>query len=390
MINIFVPIVEDVERFSEFVSKHTENTTHIFVGIRASLKDKFVVSNKNIEIHVFDDKTKKEEMINSLQKCEREKGALLVIRRPISEDEFQSLTNTTADIATLKPLQNKFVSWMKKVTKSIIRKVFAFSYFDDISAVYFSEYLHELISSCPNLSMASRIDKYVGIEIAEIETSLKPAKKDFNKLKTSLVLAGGIFLFLASIAATACIFVFVKNIRAIYVVLVIAMLFFTFILFAISLVNFLRTLSVGTLEYNSGNEIELIKPVSIEEEKSLEEDKPRKPRTPRKKNNAEKNLTGEEVLVSTSTEKPEAKRKTTAKSGSKSQTVKTAKSSGTKKSTAQTKEKAKSGTKSSSAKSVAKSSATKTKSAQTGKNLNKSGKTSSTKQNSKQNKTKKE
>ena len=59
MINIFVPIVEDVERFSEFVSKHTENTTHIFVGIRASLKDKFVVSNKNIEIHVFDDKTKK-------------------------------------------------------------------------------------------------------------------------------------------------------------------------------------------------------------------------------------------------------------------------------------------------------------------------------------------
>ena len=69
MINIFIPIIENVEGFCEFIAKHKEKEAHIYVGIRKSLKEKFVSinNNNNVEIHIFDDKAKKEEIINELQ-----------------------------------------------------------------------------------------------------------------------------------------------------------------------------------------------------------------------------------------------------------------------------------------------------------------------------------
>lgn len=373
MINIFVPIIEDVEAFSDFVSKHNENDVRIFVGIKKSLKEKFVVPNKNIEIHIFDDRTKKEEMINALQRCEREKGALLVVRRPLSDEEYRALTSANADITTLKPHQNKFVSWLKRTAKKIIRKVFAFSYFDDISAVCLSENMHEFILSCPNLSMASRIDKYVGLEIEEIETNSKPTKKEYDKINTALLFAGGIFLLLASIVATICVFVYVEKIRALYVVLVIAMLFVALTIFAISLVSFLRTLAVGTIEYKVGTEIEIIKPVVPVIEEDKQEKSSKRTRTSRKKNAQD----GETLIVE-GEEKPKKKVATKEPAGSSKTNSGT---NGARKSTPKNKQNGSGNS------GNAKSSQTsKTKKTSASKNVNNSSKTSTTKRKTTQNK----
>ena len=66
MINVIVPIVEQPEKFSEFVEKHANEKTKFFVGVLENLRDKFSAYSKNIEIHTFSKKTKKEEIINSL------------------------------------------------------------------------------------------------------------------------------------------------------------------------------------------------------------------------------------------------------------------------------------------------------------------------------------
>lgn len=258
MINVFIPIVENVEAFSEFISKHNESSTRIYVGITEDLKEKLKVANENVEIHIFKSKTKKEDMLNSLQKVKRQKGGLLVIRRPLTDEEFQKLTTSSAEISTLKAHHNKFVTWIKNITRKIIKKVFAFNYFEDISAIFYSEFLHELICACPNLSMASRINKYVGVEVEEIETTLPSVKKDYSRLKNALVLTLGLFVLLATIAGTTCVFVFVNRIRALYVVLVIAMLFVALTIFALLLLNFTRTLAVGSLESTAPQEIEVI------------------------------------------------------------------------------------------------------------------------------------
>lgn len=277
MINIFIPIIENVEGFCEFIAKHKEKEAHIYVGIRKSLKEKFVSNNNNsnVEIHIFDDKAKKEEIINELQKIERQKGKLLVIRRPITDEEYTALTTSENEIATLRAHHNKFVTALKNFARKTIKKFFAFSFFEDISAICYSEFLHELISSCPNLSMATRINKYVGVDVGEIETQTTPVKKDYNKFKNAGLLSLAVFILGGSIAGAGCIFAFVSPIRAIFVVLVIAMLFVALTIFGILLVNYTRTITVGELEYKAAEPIEVIPGNFVVEE----EEKPMKKST---------------------------------------------------------------------------------------------------------------
>jgi len=268
MINIFVPIVENVEGFSEFVAKHKEKDKHIYVGIRKGLKEKFLYTNENIELHIFDDKSNKEEIINGLQKCQRAKGKLLVIRRPLTDDEFTKLTTSESEITTLKAHHNRFVSWFKNLARKTVKKFFAFSFFEDISAICYGEFLHEFVEACPNLSIATRINKYVGVDISEFETTTTPVKKEFSKTKTAIKFSLGALILGGAIAGAGCIFAFVNPLRVIFVVLVIAMLFVALMVFGMFVVNFVRTLAVGNLEYKAGNELEVVNAkISFEEEK---------------------------------------------------------------------------------------------------------------------------
>lgn len=268
MINIFIPIVENVEGFCEFVAKHKEKDKHIYVGIRKSLKEKFVITNDNVEIHIFDDKSNKEEIINGLQKCERVKGKLLLIRRPLTDDEYTALTTSESEITTLKAHHNKFVTWFKNLARKTVKKFFAFSFFEDISAICYGEFLHEFVESCPNLSIATRVNKYVGVDVEEIETTTPSVKKDYSKTKAGFKLATGCLILGGAIAGAGCIFAFVNPLRAIFVVLVLAMLFVALMVFGIFIVNYVRTVAVGNLEYKAGTEVEVLKAkISFEEER---------------------------------------------------------------------------------------------------------------------------
>lgn len=254
MINIIVPVVEDAENFAKFIGENKSKDAVFFVGITENMKKKFSVKGKNIKVFVFKNKSKREEILNSLHSHIVDTGKILIVRRPLTKEEFHSLTTSTKDITTLKAGHNKFVMTIKRIMKILVRKFFAFSFFDDISAICYGESMFQLLRVCPNLSMASRINKYVGLEMEEIETDEKQVKKDFNKSKSIIKLLLGTLFFLGSLAGGILVCIFTP-LKALIVILVIFWIFVALIIWFVSLVNFTRTLAVGDLRYGKAEEI---------------------------------------------------------------------------------------------------------------------------------------
>lgn len=254
MINIIIPIVENVEEFESFVKRIAGKNTKIFVGITESLAGKFKVDSKFVEVHVFSNKSNKEEIINSLHSCKLEKGKILIARRPLTDEEYLGISNSTKDIATLKARRSKLFNSIRDFGKSVVFRFFAFSYFEDISGICFGETMFNLLSVCQDLSTASRINRFVGVQVEEVETVTKPVKKDYSRLKNLCVLMLGILFFLGSVAGGVCTCIY-GPLEALIVISVIAWILISIVVMMIAIVNFTRTTAVGQLRFGRAEEI---------------------------------------------------------------------------------------------------------------------------------------
>lgn len=255
MISVIVPITKDVEEFSAFVSKYANKTTKFYVGITESLADKFSCKKANVEVHIYKDGAKVEEIVNALGSCERERGKLLIARRPLTDDEYTKLTSSDKDLVSLKAVKSKFVTSLKNFARKVIRKVFAFSYFEDISAICYGESMYELLSVCQNISNASRLNRYVGITVEEIETETKPVKKEYNKAENIFNLLLGTIFFVGTIVSIILLGVTLPKIKALFVVLMVLWIVIALVCQIVALVNFTRTVAVGQLDFGRVEEI---------------------------------------------------------------------------------------------------------------------------------------
>ncbi len=262
MINVIVPITQDVKDFEKFINAHSTNGVKFYVGITEDLAKSFHATN--VELHIFANNAKREEMINALHSCHFKKGKLMIARRPLSDEEFESLSSSSKDIATLKAKHNKMLTFFKKLAQKIIKKIFAFEYFEDISAVCYNENMFELLSVCSNLSKASRINKYVGVEVEEVVTAIKPVKKEYNRALNFLWFALGTLFFLGSVAGGILTCLFVPKLQALIVILVIFWILVALIIQGIAIVNFTRTLSVGQLDFGRAEELRVVKEKATE------------------------------------------------------------------------------------------------------------------------------
>ena len=265
--NIIVPIVENVEGFCKFIKENSSNDRIFVVGIRKNLLDKFKLKSKNVDLHVFDDKSKKEEIINALHSYCIQYTKLAVVRRPLLKDEFEKLVNSNYDISVVQRKRSKASRGFKNFVSGLIKRLFAFTYFDDISAICYNENMFDLISVCPNLSMATRINRYVGVDIDEIETEIEPVKKEYNKKKNILALCSGIGIFLASVAGIVLLSIFVKfNFLMLIIDLFMAIIGLSFLAF--SALTFARTIAVGDLRFEKATEIAVEKKEPAEKKKT--------------------------------------------------------------------------------------------------------------------------
>ncbi len=256
MINVIIPVVEDAESFSSFIQATSNADVKFFVGVRESLASKLTFKKKtNVELHVFSNSSNKEEIINSLHSCKMNKGKILVLRRTITEEEWTKLTSSSADVTTLKAKRIKFVQAIKNFGRMVVRKFFAFNFFEDISATCYGENMFELITVCANLSMATRVNRYVGIKIEEIETDKKPVKKQFSRWKTALLFTLWTLFMLGSIAGgvLVCVYTAITSLTILFVIfwMVVAIM-----IWLVAVINFTRTLAVGYLRYGRAEEIQ--------------------------------------------------------------------------------------------------------------------------------------
>ena len=254
MLNVIVPVTDHPEKFAEFIKKHAGKGVKFYVGITENLADKFAKIS-GVEVHVYKNGAKKEEIINALHKLQIAKGKLLVVRRPLDDEEFENLANSKAEVSSLCTHHNKFVAFFKNLARKIIKKVFAFMYFEDISAVCFAENMFELMSACPNLSMATRVNRYVGVELEEFETQNKPVGKEFNRLHATLWLMLSLLVSLGSIVGGILIFVFIPHLWAVYVLLVLSWWAVSVAVGLFGCIRFIRAITVGDLNFDEAEEV---------------------------------------------------------------------------------------------------------------------------------------
>lgn len=254
MINLIVPITENLEEYVEFVKKHNNKQTKIYVGLTEELHKSWK-KIPGVEVHIYNNEANREQILNALHKIPKKKGELFVVRRPLTDEEYENLVSSASDVSTLKRKHNKFVSFFKNLARNIIRKIFAFSYFEDISAVRYSEDMHELVESFPNLSMASRINRYVGLDVEEIETKQKPAQPLYDKFYNGMWLALAILFLVTSIFDGVLIFIMVPNIWVLWALLIIAWWIIALTILCVVLLKFTRTRAVGDLYYDFAEEI---------------------------------------------------------------------------------------------------------------------------------------
>ena len=193
-------------------------------------------------------------MINSLHSLKLKKGRIMVVRRPLTQDEFERLSTSEKDIAVLKRKRGKLVAKIKKMIEKIIKKFFSFTYFEDISAICYKENLFYLLSVCGNFSMATRVNRYVGIEIEEIETQEKQVRKIYSRTKNFLKLLVGTLFFLGCVAGIVCMCIFCP-INPLFIVLFVIMAFLGGALFAVCILNFTRTIAVGKLRWGKAQSV---------------------------------------------------------------------------------------------------------------------------------------
>ena len=253
MINVIVPIVENVANWQDFIKRHNSDDVQFFVGIREDLKQEFSLKSKNVHLKVFKSESKKEEIINSLHSSKLQEGKILVVRRALTDEEFLNLTTSKCDISHLTTQRGRFVTAFKNFVRMLIMRFFAFSFFDDISAICYGENMFQLMSVCANLSMASRVNKYVGVEIEQYVTTNKSVKKDYCRWKNILMIVLWSLLLAGSIVGGTLICVYVST----YMLVVLGVVLWIVValgLWLMAMINFLRNVAVGNLRYGRAEE----------------------------------------------------------------------------------------------------------------------------------------
>lgn len=217
MLNVVVPIVNNSKRYVKLLTSLSNvNGVNVFVGYVTSQKnDLLSVEGNNFNFIEFKDGSHREEIINSLQKYLGE-GAILILRKPITVNEFNSFANTKRDIVTCRRTLTKVQSFFMGLWQKILKLCLGVKLYDgDTSAIYFGDDISSVVLNSSNLSYNSRVNRWKGVDqdTTVVEGDKVKADKDtktnINSMIISLIalLIGVVVTTIVSIYATVNIIV---------------------------------------------------------------------------------------------------------------------------------------------------------------------------------------
>lgn len=257
MLNVLIPIINNAKKYQKILeSLGNLNNVNIYIGIVSSQKQYLnILEGTNMYFVEFEDGSHREEIINSLQKYIGD-GAILIMRKPITVNEFNAFVNTKKDIMTCRKNLSSIKLFFMNIWQKILKLCLGVKLYDgDTSVIYFGEDISSVILNSSNLSYNSRVDRWKGVEQGTVLVEGDAVKTEIDKKANLNSLLFSLVALLIGVVVTTVVCLF-SNVNAI-----IGLLLFCLDTICLSIIAFLIVVtvfnnSVGKKQYGYAVEIE--------------------------------------------------------------------------------------------------------------------------------------
>lgn len=258
MVNVIFPIIEDTKENKNFFDLlKKQKKVYIVAGVTQSLQKKYKITDGKLGVvKVYENDSKKEEVINSLKK-HLKKGSILIIRKPITKEELDKFVESNADITICaEKKRNSFKTFFNNIKKKMIKFLFGFlPYSDKLNAIMFNDNPSEVLQNALNISFFTRVDRWKGYSYASVDVSGESVKLDYKKSSLWTMLCIWIGLLALAIAGTVLYFCFLQpTFLGVFIIMAVLIILIIAVLIAVTMS--LLKWSVGDRYFKMAKEIE--------------------------------------------------------------------------------------------------------------------------------------
>ena len=212
MLNVVIPIIDNIQKYRDLLFGIVgSDQINVLIGVTSSLKSKlnnFEEHSDNVSILEYTDDSTKESIINSLQRF-IPNGAVMIMRKPITVEEFHSFIKNKKDIVVCesndKPVKRFFkIIWQKMLQLFLGLK----EYNGDSSVILFNENISSVLYESNDLSYASRVDRWRGLEQGSVKVDGPPAKVEIDKKSILINSIIAVLSIVIGVIITVCVSLF--------------------------------------------------------------------------------------------------------------------------------------------------------------------------------------
>lgn len=240
MVNVIIPITNNAKRYKKILSSLSRaNNVVVLVGVVSNqINELNFLDSENIYIIEFQDGSKMEEIINGLQKY-ISVGSIMIMRKPISENEFNSFVNNNKDVVTCRRNLSSFKAILFNFWQKILKTFLGVRLYEgDASVIYFAEDIASVILSSSNLSYNSRVDRWRGIEQGTVVVEGESVKTETDKKANIRNLIISLIAIAVAVSVTTVVSIFAR------VNLIVGLLLFCLDFIALAIVLILLVITI--------------------------------------------------------------------------------------------------------------------------------------------------
>ena len=212
MLNVVIPIVNNPKSYDKLVTnlKDVEDV-NILIGTTPLLCSKIEhLAGENVSIIEFEENSKREEIINGLQKYV-DVGAVMILRKAISIDEFYQFVNNKRDIVLCKNSNGTIKKFFLSIWQKILKTFLGIKVYDgDTSVILFKEDISTVLMETNDLSFSSRVDRWRGVKQGTVSVSGEMVKTEVDVKNNIKYLVFALLALIIGAVVTTCVCVFVN------------------------------------------------------------------------------------------------------------------------------------------------------------------------------------
>ena len=212
MLTVLIPITDKAEKFNKLLSSlDGDDEIMVCVGVRKSQRKQLGFSeSENITIFEFDDNSKREEILNALS-LNLQEGEVMVLRKPITIEEFNKFYSCKEDIAVCKQQRGKIGKFFHNLWQKILKLCLGVKLYEgDTSVIKFNEDIGAVLSQTHDLSYATRVDRWKGLTTESIETKEEKVKAEKDKKSILMCSITAVVALVVALVTSLCVCLLTK------------------------------------------------------------------------------------------------------------------------------------------------------------------------------------